>query len=146
MRATLATDGTLIFYCPGCDEHHGVPVDGSRGWKWNGSLEAPTIEPSILVRSTRYGPDRLSFGKYDGPHPPSESSQGVCHSYVREGRIEFLSDCTHTLAGQTVDLPDIKSGALLTLPARLSLLQKRTGIPVDKEQNRKAKEGRKDGV
>ena len=29
-----------------------------------------------------------------------------CHSFVREGRIEFLSDCTHALAGQTVELPD----------------------------------------
>jgi hypothetical protein len=33
--------------------------------------------------------------------PPS-----ICHSFVRDGRIEFLSDCTHRLAGQTVDLPD----------------------------------------
>ena len=29
-----------------------------------------------------------------------------CHSFVRSGRIEFLSDSTHALAGQTVDLPD----------------------------------------
>ena len=31
-----------------------------------------------------------------------------CHSFVTDGRIQFLSDCTHALAGQTVDLPDIK--------------------------------------
>lgn len=36
--------------------------------------------------------------------PPS-----VCHSFVRDGRIQFLSDCTHKLANQTVDLPDIDS-------------------------------------
>jgi len=30
----------------------------------------------------------------------------VCHSFVTDGRIQFLGDCTHTLAGQTVDLPD----------------------------------------
>ena len=29
----------------------------------------------------------------------------VCHSFVRNGRIEFLGDCTHGLAGKTVDLP-----------------------------------------
>lgn len=29
----------------------------------------------------------------------------VCHSFVREGRIQFLGDCTHRLAGHTVDLP-----------------------------------------
>lgn len=30
----------------------------------------------------------------------------VCHSFVRDGRIEFLSDCTHALAGQTVELSE----------------------------------------
>jgi hypothetical protein len=28
--------------------------------------------------------------------------------FVREDRIEFLSDCTHALAGETVDLPPIE--------------------------------------
>jgi hypothetical protein len=26
----------------------------------------------------------------------------------RPGRIQFLGDCTHALAGQTVDLPEIQ--------------------------------------
>jgi len=30
----------------------------------------------------------------------------VCYSFVTAGRIQFLSDCTHILAGKTVDLPD----------------------------------------
>jgi hypothetical protein len=30
-----------------------------------------------------------------------------CHSFVRAGRIEFLNDSTHALAGKTVDLPDL---------------------------------------
>ena len=30
----------------------------------------------------------------------------VCHSFVTDGRIQFLADCTHALAGQTVDLPE----------------------------------------
>lgn len=28
----------------------------------------------------------------------------ICHSFVRNGKIEFLSDCTHELAGKTVEL------------------------------------------
>src|SRR5436309_254590 len=28
----------------------------------------------------------------------------VCHSFVRDGLIEFLGDCTHPLAGRTVPL------------------------------------------
>ena len=33
----------------------------------------------------------------------------VCHSFVTDGRIQFLGDCTHSLAGQTVDLPEFPS-------------------------------------
>ena len=102
--ASLATDNTLMFWCPGCQDHHGVPVDGSRGWTWNGSLETPTINPSILVQGVLYGPDKLPFKQYRGP-AECEATPYVCHSFVRDGRIEFLGDCTHSLAGQTVDLP-----------------------------------------
>jgi hypothetical protein len=34
-----------------------------------------------------------------------QKEQVVCHSYIRNGRIEFLPDCTHARAGQTVDIP-----------------------------------------
>jgi hypothetical protein len=30
----------------------------------------------------------------------------VCHSFIQEGSIIFLDDCTHTLRGQTVPLPE----------------------------------------
>lgn len=96
-RATLLADGRLAFECPGCGDSHEVPVNRhGRGaveqgpaWDWNGSLDKPTLGPSILVR----------WG--------SSTEKRCCHSYVRGGRIEFLSDCTHALAGQTVDLPEI---------------------------------------
>jgi hypothetical protein len=29
-----------------------------------------------------------------------------CHLFVRDGKIQFLPDCHHALAGQVVDLPD----------------------------------------
>ncbi len=58
-------------------------------WGFNGDFERPTFSPSLLRRSGRPG----------GEH--------VCHSFIRNGRIEFLADCTHALAGQTVDLPEI---------------------------------------
>ncbi|MBT2326141.1 ammonia monooxygenase [Variovorax paradoxus] len=76
------------FHCPGCDGKHAVGT-GPGGWGWNGSHDAPTLTPSVKVTG---GGD---------PHY-------CCHSFVREGRIEFLGDCTHALAGQTVDLPDLQ--------------------------------------
>lgn len=105
-KAQLATDGTLLFWCPGCEEAHGIPVQGPNAWGFNGDLHAPTVTPSILAQFTLYGPERQPFHKYKGPNPPTEKAEGCCHSFVTNGRIQFLGDCTHPLAGQTVDLPD----------------------------------------
>ena len=88
----------LQFWCPGCERVdpdgyrrgglHMLPVNTtatSPSWDWDGNLEAPTLAPSILSR-------------YDG---------FVCHSFIRGGMVEFLSDCTHALAGQTVPLGEL---------------------------------------
>lgn len=91
-----AQDGGLLFWCPGCDGAHRVMVgegDGPR-WGWNGSADRPTFTPSVLV--TYNGRDA---GQDGAPH-------AVCHSFVTDGRIAFLADCTHALAGQTVDIPE----------------------------------------
>lgn len=90
--AEPADTGTVAvwFWCPGCQEAHMVQVGGIHEgpkWEWNGSLELPTFAPSILVR---YG---------------DQPGDKRCHSFVRDGRIQFLQDCSHALAGQTVDLP-----------------------------------------
>lgn len=118
-RAKIAVLETGQFYgirfnCPGCAA--GKPGDfpgavvlpvywtpkgyerapmlkDTKCWGFNGDLERPTFTPSILS-SASYGEERTPF---------------QCHSFVRDGRIEFLSDCTHALAGQTVDLPEFGS-------------------------------------
>ena len=89
--------GRVAFMCPGCREMHQVRVQGEGGptWTWNGSHDAPTFTPSILV--TYNGPD----AGIDGAPP------AVCHSFVTDGRIQFLGDCTHAMAGQTVELPEV---------------------------------------
>lgn len=83
---------TYAFRCPGCKCAHTIPVAGDNPqqvWGWNGSVEAPTFTPSI---------------NYTDP-------DHHCHSFVMAGRIQFLGDCDHALAGQTVELPDwSKSG------------------------------------
>lgn len=86
--------GRLMFWCPGCDGAHAVGVGDGPRWGYNENPHAPTFTPSVLVRY-----DGADAGK-DGAPP------AVCHSFVTDGRIQFLGDCTHELAGQTVDLPD----------------------------------------
>jgi len=76
--------GGCIIYCQGCKTHH---VFDSR-WTFNGDFEKPTFSPSMLVNQHR---------------PESR-----CHSFVTDGNIQFLSDCFHELAGQTLELEDIE--------------------------------------
>lgn len=89
--------GGLIFFCPGCKSGHMIRHGEGPGprWTWNGDADRPTFSPSVLV--TYSGSDA---GK-DGAPP------AVCHTFVTDGRIQFLSDCSHELAGQTVELPDL---------------------------------------
>ena len=82
--------------CPGCNEPHVVPTHGASPWGFNGDLERPTLTPSILCHPA----GRLNENG-------SVRQTPLCHSFVRDGRIQFLGDCTHPLAGQTVDLPEI---------------------------------------
>lgn len=98
-RGKLRTgeDGYLLFWCPGCDGAHGLrvstdPAPGPR-WGFNGDYDRPTFTPSVLVRY-----DGADVGMPDAP-------PAVCHSFVTDGQIQFLGDCTHALAGQTVPLP-----------------------------------------
>lgn len=92
-----AEGGHILFWCPGCDGAHMIRTASAErpgGWSFNGDAEKPTFSPSILV--TYNGSDA---GVDDAP--PAR-----CHSFVTDGRIQFLGDCTHALAGQTVDLPE----------------------------------------
>lgn len=95
----------MVFHCPACGYGHpfytsaptdedGVPItrkDGSRWptWQWNGSLDRPTFTPSLVVHG-------------DPPKTPR------CHSFVTDGKIQYLDDCTHAFAGQTIDLPEVE--------------------------------------
>jgi hypothetical protein len=88
------------FKCPGCDSIHVVytkklPEANSNVpiWTFNGDVNKPTVSPSLLLWHDGYPKENI---------PPYR-----CHSYIKEGKIQFLSDCTHKLKNQTVELPDI---------------------------------------
>lgn len=71
------------FMCPGCNCVHTF----NDTWGFNGDLDKPTVTPSILVT---------------GRGEPNYR----CHSFITDGKIQFLNDCSHELAGQTVEIPD----------------------------------------
>ena len=89
----------LAFHCPGCEGGHMVRVSGDHPvWGWNGSMDAPTFTPSILVRYPA-NPNALEEFK-------EWRTERRCHSFVTNGNIQFLQDSTHKLSGQTVPIPD----------------------------------------
>jgi len=86
-------NGLLLFRCPGCASlgEHSVGFHALDGrWTFDGDFERPTLHPSVL--------DTMEFG--DG------RPKRVCHSFVRAGMIQYLSDSTHAFAGRTVEVPD----------------------------------------
>lgn len=72
-----------MFHCPGCGYGH---VFDEKRWHFNNDLVKPTITPSYLT-----GQDNFTKMR--------------CHSFIKDGKIQFLDDCFHSLRGQTVDLP-----------------------------------------
>jgi hypothetical protein len=85
-------------------------------WGWNGSTEKPTFTPSLVIRTYQYPhpyePDsnpehreiREQFeqrgsGGHDWmmDHPKWGRR---CHSFIADGVIDFLGDCTHELRGK----------------------------------------------
>jgi hypothetical protein len=88
-------ENLLSFHCPGCKYGHAVAVNGRtmpgsdgkpNSWGWNQSYEKPTFTPSLLINK-----------KKQGGYP-------LCHTIITDGRIQFLADCTHELAGKTIDM------------------------------------------
>lgn len=76
-----------VHWCPGCENIHGFAVErpfhNGAKWTFDGNEQRPTFAPSMNI----------------GP--------GYCHYFLKEGRLQFLSDCSHAFAGKTVDLPDL---------------------------------------
>lgn len=84
------------YICLGCDQTHLVyvqPCDRKNihVWKFNGDIETPTLSPSVVFEI-----------KFAIPEKPNIK----CHHFIRDGKIQYLNDCTHKYAGQIIDIPD----------------------------------------
>lgn len=89
-------EATLIKIKVPCPvKHRSIPVilngqrSGTPCWTWNGDVDRPTLMPS--VRTSYYKPS----GEY------------ICHSWITDGRVQFLTDSTHANAGKTLDLMEV---------------------------------------
>ncbi len=91
--AKIKKDGnSFIFKCPGCKRSH---VFNNR-WKFNNDYNKPTLSPSLVMKGPIWNIEKDKF------------IDEVCHSFIKDGMIQFLSDCTHELANKTVELLEVK--------------------------------------
>jgi hypothetical protein len=76
------------FWCPGCKELHSVQVGKcSPSWTFSGTRDNPTIRASVLVSPNK--------------------KEHRCHLFVTDGKIQYLSDSHHELAGKTIEMEEI---------------------------------------
>lgn len=84
----------FTFYCPGCEMQHLIYTDSAGDnnpiWAFNGDHEKPTFNPSLLITYSR------------------NKKLIRCHSFIRGGKIQYLKDSTHKLAGEIIDMLDIE--------------------------------------
>lgn len=92
--------GFFWYWCPGCDCVHEVatikPNEKGACWQFNKNYEAATLYPSYHVQVDNVNKET---GAVDG-------KRTLCHVFINNGQIQFLGDCAHKLAGQTVIIPD----------------------------------------
>lgn len=97
MAKVKIQEKSVVFYCQGCSRWHYVPFnlvkeqDNPIEWYFNGNLYKPTITPSI--KNTWHG---------------GTGENKVCHVNITDGQIYFHGDCTHRLAGRTLEVQEIE--------------------------------------
>ena len=75
------------YMCLGCGHTHVFELKSEGGHHtFNMDFDKPTVSPSLLQN---FSPDR------------------ICHSFMNNGTIRYLSDCWHHLKNQTIELPEI---------------------------------------
>ena len=81
-----------LYHCLGCGYEHAF---SKKIHQFNDDLNFPSVFPSLVQ------------GWIPGK---------ICHSFIRHGQIEYLSDCWHHLKGKTIQLPEIDpaTGKLVT--------------------------------
>ncbi len=98
-------DGYFIYWCEGCKKVHGVWTSKHSNvrWHFNKNMEKPTFSPSLLHKGFTYDKDE------NGEVIQSSVRDMICHVFITDGNIQYLNDCTHELAGQTVEMKHLKS-------------------------------------
>lgn len=75
-----------------------ICIPKNAGWTFNGDFVNPTFSPSINETWGKEGQTHADLAT--DPNPNRN------HCFIRAGYIQYLSDCTHVMAGKTVQIRD----------------------------------------
>lgn len=96
MQLALLKGDQLEYKCHACG-WHSVPVKigekADKFWQWNGSVEKPTISPSV-----RHFYPESAYAAH--PNLPAF----CCHYIMTDGVLAFCGDCTHDKSGQSLPM------------------------------------------
>jgi len=99
-RSGWCSVATISHWCPACEQVHDFAVEQPFGngarWSWDGNAQHPTFSPSMNIKI--------------GPWPKGTKREGeveICHYFLYDGVLKYLTDCTHSMRGQNVVLPDL---------------------------------------
>ena len=88
----------FMHWCPACGDQHlfytQVKTKSGALWSFDNNFEQPTFTPSMVITYPAV--------KWNDKEFPERR----CHYILRHGKIVYLGDSTHHLAGRTIDLPD----------------------------------------
>lgn len=85
-----------------------MPIN--HGWQWDCNLESPTFTPSFKHSGKQIAKVN---GKWNGEWvrgPDGKALDWCCHYIITAGQVAYCGDCTHSLAGKTIAMPDLPSG------------------------------------
>lgn len=101
-RVLRRQQGGYLHCCPACHDTHQLPDT----WAFNGNVEKPSFSPSFkhggVMKVTR--DDGTWYWLCDADANPIPR---VCHYVLTDGVLNFCNDCTHSMGGQAVPLPDL---------------------------------------
>lgn len=82
---------------------------GTGCWTWNGDCEKPTLKPSVKHTAGHFISPDSCWCKYFKEHPEEKPVFHcfLCHTWITDGKAQYLDDCSHELRGQTSELLDV---------------------------------------
>lgn len=94
-------DGFIQHWCPGCNTRHEIAIGHANTvgavWSITWTGEKATVHPSVKVSTN------IPRNQHEINNPVTYTQ---CHYFIKDGMLQFLGDCIHPLAGQTVEIPD----------------------------------------